>query len=171
MLADDDHDLGGHGAVTVPAPSATLPPMPKPDPDIVAHLEWLGFVRPTGLVVSAAALKRHGATLNRHDAEGQQRLQECVEERRINDDAELQPVLPDFPTFAQNVLDWRFSPKAYAGTPEAPLPPELQVRLPDTGEMLRPQFAVRKAAANQPANRQAPREVQVAPTNQSNGAT
>ncbi len=143
--------------------------MPKPDPDIAAHLEWLGFVRPTGLVVSAAALKRHGAILNRHDAEGQQRLRECVEERAINGDAELQPVLPDFPAFAQNVLDWRFSPKAYAGTPEAPLPPELQVRLPDTGEMLRPQFAVRKAAANQPASRQAPREIRDAPTDLSNG--
>ena len=144
--------------------------MPKPDPDIAAHLEWLGFVRPTGLVVSAAALKRHGATLNRHDAEGQQRLQECVEERAINGDAKPQPVLPDFPAFAQNVLDWRFSPKAYAGTPEAPLPPELQVRLPDTGETLRPQFAVRKAAASQPASRQAPREIRDAPTDHNNGA-
>ena len=48
--------------------------MPTPDPSIAAHLEWLGFVRPTGLVVSAPARARHGATLNRHDTEGQQRL-------------------------------------------------------------------------------------------------
>ena len=61
--------------------------MPTPDPSIAAHLEWLGFVRPTGLVVSAPALARHGATLNRHDAEGQQRLRSCVEERAINGDA------------------------------------------------------------------------------------
>ena len=118
--------------------------MPKPDPAIVAHLEWLGFVRPTGLVVSAPALARHGATLNRNDAEGQKRLRDCVEERAINGDATAQPVLPDFRAFATNVLDWRFSPKGYAGTPEAPIPPELEVRLADTGEVLRPKFAVRK---------------------------
>jgi hypothetical protein len=35
--------------------------MPKRDPQIDAHLEWIGFVRPTGLVVSAAALVRAGA--------------------------------------------------------------------------------------------------------------
>ena len=29
---------------------------PKIDPAILAHLEWIGFVRPTGLVVSAPAL-------------------------------------------------------------------------------------------------------------------
>jgi hypothetical protein len=27
--------------------------MAKLDPEILAHLEWIGFVRPTGLVVSA----------------------------------------------------------------------------------------------------------------------
>ena len=64
-------------------------------------------------------------------------------------------MLPDFRAFAQDVLDWRFFPKAYAGTPEAPMPPELEVRPPDTGETLRPQFAARKAAAGQPANQQA----------------
>ena len=119
--------------------------MPTPDPAIAAHLEWLGFVRPTGLVVSAPALARHGATLNRRDVEGQRRLQACVEERRINGDAAPQPVLADFHAFASNVLDWGFSPKGYAGTPEAPIPPELEVRLPDTDEVLRPQFAVRKS--------------------------
>ena len=142
--------------------------MPTPDPSIAAHLEWLGFVRPTGLVVSAPALARHGATLNRHDAEGQQRLRSCVEERAINGDAAPQPVLPDFRAFAQDVLDWRFSPKAYAGTPEAPMPTELEVHLPDSGETLRPQFAVRKAAAGQPANQQAPSATE-APANNGNG--
>ena len=44
--------------------------MAKPDPRIAAHLEWLGFVRPTGLVMSAPALVRAGAILDRRDAEG-----------------------------------------------------------------------------------------------------
>ena len=126
--------------------------MPKQDSAIAAHLEWLGFVRPTGLVVSAPALARHGATLNRHDAEGQNRLRACVEERQINGGPNTQPVLPDFRAFASNVLGWRFSPTGYAGTVEAPIPPELEVRLPDSGEVLRPQFAVRKTVHPQTRN-------------------
>ncbi len=54
--------------------------MARPDHQIVAHLEWIGFVRPTGLVVSASALVKAGALLNRSDAEGQQLLHGCVEE-------------------------------------------------------------------------------------------
>ena len=56
----------------------------KLDPEIVAHLEWLGFVRPTGLVVSAPALVRAGAILDRRDAEGQRLLRACVEERAFD---------------------------------------------------------------------------------------
>lgn len=41
--------------------------MPTLDPNIAAHLEWLGFVRPTGLVLSAPALVNAGAILNRRD--------------------------------------------------------------------------------------------------------
>jgi len=41
----------------------------KLNPDIGAHLEWLGFVRPTGLVVSAPALVRAGVILDRRDAD------------------------------------------------------------------------------------------------------
>ena len=48
------------------------------------------------------ALARHSVTLNRHHAEGQQRLRSCVWERAINGDA----VLPDFRAFTQTVLDW-----------------------------------------------------------------
>ena len=36
---------------------------PKLDPAILAHLEWIGFVQPKGLVVSAPALVRAGAIL------------------------------------------------------------------------------------------------------------
>ena len=30
--------------------------MPAPDPDTRAHLEWLGFIQPNGLVVSVPEL-------------------------------------------------------------------------------------------------------------------
>ena len=43
--------------------------------------EWLGFIQPTGLVVSAIALVQAGAILNRRDIEGQRLLEECVEGR------------------------------------------------------------------------------------------
>ena len=58
--------------------------MAKLDPEILAHLEWIGFVRPTGLVVSAPALVRAGAILDRRDVEGQRLLRGCVEERTID---------------------------------------------------------------------------------------
>ena len=45
--------------------------MAKLDPQIATLLEWIGFVRPTGLVVSAPALVKVGATLDRRDSEGQ----------------------------------------------------------------------------------------------------
>lgn len=40
------------------------------------------------------------------------------------------------------MLGWNFSPKGYAGTDEAPIPPEPEAVPPDSGEVLRPDFAV-----------------------------
>ena len=64
--------------------------MAKRDPHIDAHLVWIGFVRPTGLVVSAPALVRAGAILPR-DPEGQLRLRPrpdfAVRERDPREDA------------------------------------------------------------------------------------
>ena len=117
--------------------------MANPDPHIAAHLEWLGFVRPTGLVVSAPALVRAGAILDRRDAEGQRLLRECTEERSFRSGDEPQPWLSDFRAFAGSVLGWSFSPRGYAGTDGAPVPPELEAALGDSGEVQRPDFAVR----------------------------
>ena len=112
--------------------------MARLDPQIAAHLEWIGFVGPTGLVVSAPALVKAGALLNRRDAEGQQLLRECVEERRRGRDVagattEPEPRLPEFRAFASSVLGWNFSPVGYAGTEEAPIPAELEAVLPEGG--------------------------------------
>ena len=134
--------------------------MARLDPQIAAHLEWIGFVRPTGLVVSAPALVKAGALLNRRDAEGQQLLRGCVEERgrdAADGASETEPRLPDFRSFASSVLGWNFSPAGYAGTEEAPIPAELEAVLPDGGEVLRPDFAVRaepvrRSAAERPAS-------------------
>ena len=117
--------------------------MAKRDPNIAAHLEWIGFVRPTGLVVSAAALDRAGAILDRRDVEGQRLLRECAEERCFASREEPQSWLPDFRAFASSVLGWSFSPIGHAGTDEAPIPAGLEATLSDAGGILRPDFAVR----------------------------
>ena len=108
------------------------------------HLEWLGFIQPTGLVVSAHALVQAGAILNRGDIEGQRLLGECVEERCFRPGREPEPFLPDFEWFAGRVLGWRFSPKGYSGVDGCPIPPELELPLPEYNETLRPDFAVRE---------------------------
>ena len=110
---------------------------------VAAHLEWIGFVRPTGLVVAAPALVKAGAILNRRDPEGQQRLKECVAERQDGASSQPEPHISDFRAFASNVLGWSFSPKGYAGTSDSPIPPKLEVPLPDSDDLLRPTFAVR----------------------------
>ncbi|WP_428386435.1 Eco57I restriction-modification methylase domain-containing protein [Mucisphaera sp.] len=116
----------------------------KVDPAIRAHLEWLGFVQPTGLVVSAPAMVRAGAILERNDIEGQRLLREAVEQRVFDVSTDPEPWLPDFESFAKHVLGWSFSAKGYAGTSESPIPEELEVALPEYHETLRPDFAVRE---------------------------
>ena len=118
--------------------------MPAPGPDTRAHLEWLGFLQPNGLVVSAPALAKAGAILNRQDPEGWSRLLGCIREREIDPARGPEPCIPDFRGFAAAVLGWGFSPRGYAGTEEAPVPAALEAPLPDYGEALRPDFAVRE---------------------------
>ncbi len=117
--------------------------MSKLDPAVLAHLEWIGFVRPTGLVVSAPALVRAGAILERSDLEGQRLLRECALERTFDAKEGPAPCIPDFRRFATSVLEWSWSAAGYAGTDDAPIPPELEVAL-DGGGVLRPHFAVRE---------------------------
>ena len=126
--------------------------MAKLDKDTAAHLEWIGFVKPTGLVVSAPALVRAGAILNRYDREGQRLLQQCVKERAVAPGGALEPYLPDFVDFAKTVLDWNFSPKAYAGTEENPIPDKLKVQLPDSSATLQPHYAVRERDSINPSD-------------------
>ena len=114
----------------------------KMDTDTLAHLEWLGFVRPTGLVVSAPALVRAGAILNRRDTEGQRLLRACTVERLFPGENDPAPAIPGFEQFARRVLGWTFAQAGYAGTAERPIPDELRVPLPDYAEILEPHFAV-----------------------------
>ena len=118
--------------------------MPAPDPNTRAHLEWLGFIQPNGLVVSAPALAKAGAVLNRQDADGQRRLAECLCEREADPKRGPELCISDFREFATAVLGWGFSRQGYAGTEEIPIPGELELSLPEYGETLRADFAVRE---------------------------
>ena len=112
--------------------------MAQPNANTLAHLEWLGFVQPTGLVVSAPALDKAGAVLQRSDREGQRRLQAAVECRRSGSGDEPSALLPDFEAFARTVLGWNFSPRGHARGSAAPMPEDLSLHVPDYGEIRYP---------------------------------
>ena len=116
----------------------------KTDPNIQAHQEWIGFVQPTGLVVSAPALVRAGAILPRRDTEGQRVLAACLTDTPALPEQDALPVLPDFEEFARAVLGWSFSPAGFAGGPAGEIPDELVVALPELGMTLTPDLAVRE---------------------------
>jgi hypothetical protein len=101
------------------------------DPELYRHKEWLGLLQPVGLVVSPIALVKAQVILNRSRAvELQQRLESLVIVKKE------MTWMADFPAFAQQVLEW---------LPEdlSQPPPELEVSLPDYGETLRPDYAVK----------------------------
>lgn len=120
--------------------------MAKIESPILDHLEWLGYVQPNGLVVSAPALVNAGAILDRQDIEGQRRLRDATVERPRREVTDAEPFIADFETFARTVLDWNWSPKGYAGTPEAPIPDDLVIHLPEHDVTLQPTYAVRERA-------------------------
>ena len=133
--------------------------MARPDSQTAAHLEWIGFVRPTGLVVSPTALVRAGVILDRRDSEVQRRLREWAGEADDGESlrrAETSPV--DFGSFAVDVLGWSFSARAYAGTDERPVPEELALATSDAGHLM-PDYAVRMEREPRPRRRRGDLEV------------
>ena len=112
--------------------------MPR-DPAILAHQEWLGYVQPTGLVVSIPSLIDASAFLNRNYGPEHQRLLSALPQ-----DSDGNPVaeISDFARFAQDVFGW--DSELILGSPGAePVPPELEVNLVNYNETLRPTYALR----------------------------
>ena len=68
------------------------------DPAIVAHQEWIGYVQPTGLVVSIPALVEASAFLNRNYGPDHQRFLSALPQ---DSDGEPIPEIPDFVAFRQ----------------------------------------------------------------------
>ncbi len=112
------------------------------DPELRAHQEWLGFLQPVGLVVSAPALAAKGAFVDRNIVPAQQRLIALLEERSIEGERDAGVrALTDFPRFCTEFLGWE--PGDLAGAPGGPpLPAALEVVLPEYGERLAPSYAV-----------------------------
>src|SRR5262249_14072431 len=99
-----------------------------------AHQEWLGYLQPSGLVVSPPALVAAQAFPQKNIAPQQQRLIELV------GDTDPETV-SDFPRFTQDFLGWES--RDLAGGPDGPeLPESLTVALPEYGDSLRPTYAV-----------------------------
>ena len=139
--------------------------MAGPDAHTAAHLEWIGFVRPTGLVVSPTALVRAGVILDRRDVEGQRRLGEWVGAAGTDEGLQPSEASPptssrvDFQSFAAKILGWSFSTRGYAGTAERPVPADLVLGVPDAGH-LAPDYAVRMEPERRRRRRRDDLEVQ-----------
>jgi len=112
------------------------------DPHILAHNEWLGFVRPVGLVVSSSALVRMGVILDRRGRDGQELLRSVVSEQTTTSTGKTSYLVESFPVFAETVLGWDLNSRYYLGSGDQTIPDDLTVHLPDYNETLRPDLAV-----------------------------
>jgi hypothetical protein len=98
------------------------------------HQEWLGYLQPSGLVVSPPALVAAQAFPQKNVIADQQRLIDLVAESDP-------PSIVDFPRFAREFLGWE--PLDLAGADGgAELPETLSVPLTEHGETLSPTYAV-----------------------------
>lgn len=114
--------------------------MPK-DPSLVAHLEWIGYVQPSGLVVSAPALLAAQAHLNRNIVPEHNRFLDHVTEISVN--GTTAPGVTDLPALLHDVMGWEKT-DLLGGPGADPLPDSLEVTLPEYNETLRPTYAVRE---------------------------
>jgi len=111
------------------------------DPELSAHLEWLGYIQPVGLVVSPPALVQAQAHINRNVIPQHQRFIGCLP---IDKDDQALPQIDDFSKFVREVLDWQdtdlihFDDAAQAGIDVT----ALEVVLPEYNETLRPTWVV-----------------------------
>ncbi len=109
-------------------------------PEYAAHVEWIGYVQPVGLVVSPPAMIRAQAYPNRHIGPDHQRFLACLPR---NEHDEITPTIVDFPEFAQQVLDWSEDDLIVFPTHEPNEEFEdLEVYLAEYEETLRPTWVV-----------------------------
>ena len=118
--------------------------MPRVSPEQRAHRNWLALIRPTGLVVAAPALARAAGAINNRDVDGQRQLREWRD--RFADGAACNPRTA-FRAFAESVLDWNFSPRWHADADVEGGFAVPTAALPEYGDTLAADFAVREPQA------------------------
>jgi hypothetical protein len=110
------------------------------DPATAAHQEWLGYVQPSGLVVSIPALLDASAMINQNTAPDHKRFLSALP---ADKDGEPVPEIPDFAAFAKAFFEWS-DQDLYGSTGSPPLPESLEIPLPEYHETLRPTYALRE---------------------------
>ncbi|TWT80494.1 hypothetical protein CA13_19130 [Planctomycetes bacterium CA13] len=114
--------------------------MPK-SPEEFAHIEWLGYVQPIGLVVSIPAMLEAQCYVNKNIMGQHARFLECL----VQDDAGvIHPEVRDLREFVQAVLGWEV--EDLVDVPARQVlsgdMAKLEVVLPQYNETLRPTHAV-----------------------------
>jgi hypothetical protein len=118
------------------------------DPELLAHLEWLGYLQPVGLVVSPAALIDGQAHVDRNVADIQERFKLFAGEVPVGGN-EPAPAVTNLRGLLCDVFGWRAND--LLGSPGAePVPESLSVVLTDYHETLRPTYAVREFVPPKP---------------------
>ncbi|MBL8872774.1 MAG: hypothetical protein JNK90_23545 [Planctomycetaceae bacterium] len=116
-------------------------------PEELAHIEWLGYVQPVGLVVSIPAMLEAQCYVNKNIMAEHAKFLNCL----VRDSAgNLQSEIRDLREFVQAVLGWE-SNDLITLPAKGPLPPEhssLEVILPQYNETLRPTHIVPEFSSN-----------------------
>jgi len=113
------------------------------DPEHLAHLEWIGYVQPVGLVVSVPGLLAAQAHANRNIAPEHQRFLACLPRDK---EGQVIPDLRDFTAFTQSVLGWEkgdLTPFPTNGELPSDLA-QLEAHLAEYNETLRPTHVIRE---------------------------
>jgi hypothetical protein len=116
-------------------------------PEELAHIEWLGYVQPVGLVVSIPAMLESQCYVNKNIMAEHAKFLNCL----VRDSAgNLQFEIRDLREFVQAVLGWE-SNDLITLPAKGPLPSEhsnLEVILPQYNETLRPTHIVPEFSSN-----------------------
>lgn len=116
-------------------------------PEELAHIEWLGYVQPVGLVVSIPAMLEAQCYVNKNIMAEHARFLNCLAR---DSGGNVQTEIRDLREFVQAVLGWE-SDDLITLPAKGPLPPEhsnLEVVLPQYNETLRPTHVVPEFNSN-----------------------
>ncbi len=114
-------------------------------PEARAHLEWLGYVQPLGLVVSVPAMLEAQCYVNKNIMGEHNRFLGCLPRAQKSEQGQgdIVPEIRDFAEFTQQVLEWEASDLLeVAKQPDSDDLKTLEVVLPQYNETLRPTHVV-----------------------------